>query len=325
MLPASTSLSPRCRTSGFAGHATPPVDKDRAVKVQRARQRQQANGLLKRKPSPARSRKPPPSSVDGKESKRKRRASINVVASHHLPSVEDEHVDIDEPLSNTYVPITKDVIPADDTRDHLRRVAADWRGVSAISPSPSLTPGCTTPATITPDAASPSPQIAVHPLPSSASAYPFSFANGNASVRPQSYAVHAIQPIPSSKLIASYPSTIIPTAAYLRDPLNAYAHLGMPKPYVHLFGPPLDIALDARITGDESRFVRNGCRPNAILRPFLCPSEGDKAVETEPIAFGIFALRDLKANEEVVLGWEWDDANVVHNLPALIQSPCEFS
>jgi len=31
----------------------------------------------------------------------------------------------------------------------------------------------------------------------------------------------------------------------------------------------------------------------------------------------VFASRDLKANEEVVRGWEWDDGNAVHNLPAL--------
>ena len=110
-----------------------------------------------------------------------------------------------------------------------------------------------------------------------------------------------------------------------RDPLNAYAHLGMPKPFVHLFGPPLDVALDARITGDKSRFVRNGCRPNAVLRPIFCQSkQAAKSEDEDAIKFGIFALRDLKANEEVVLGWEWDDDNVVHHLPALIHSPFEF-
>ncbi|KAF8873529.1 hypothetical protein BD779DRAFT_1569832, partial [Infundibulicybe gibba] len=94
----------------------------------------------------------------------------------------------------------------------------------------------------------------------------------------------------------------------------------MPKPFVHLVGPPLDLTLDSRITGDKGRFVRSGCRPNAVLRPVLCPS--DRAPET--LSFGVFALRDLKANEEVVLGWEWDDGNAVHNLPALIESPYAF-
>lgn len=131
----------------------------------------------------------------------------------------------------------------------------------------------------------------------------------------------------------------------------------MPKPFVHLIGPPLDVALDARVVGDEGRFARSGCRPNAVLRPLLCPKakdeskakessekEGSESVrkerrenvkkkknddktdpDEETLTFGVFALRDLKANEEVVLGWEWDDGNAVHSLPALIESPHLFS
>lgn len=37
------------------------------------------------------------------------------------------------------------------------------------------------------------------------------------------------------------------------------------------------------------------------------------------IKFAIFALRNLKALEEVVLGWECDDGAVVHKLPALVR------
>ncbi|KAI0743171.1 hypothetical protein C8Q80DRAFT_1273710 [Daedaleopsis nitida] len=294
-------------------------DKDRPAKQHhKPRQRQGSSTLAKRRASPGVERKP---------NKRKRRASINVAAHPHPHPQphEDEHVDIDEPWTSSYVPITKDV-PTDDARERLRRVACDWRGVSAISPAPTaLTPGCTTPALLTPDAISRVSPIALQQVPKPAAAFPSLLTNGNPSVRPPSYAIHATEPIPSSKFIAPYPSTIIPTATYLRDPLNAYAHLGMPKPFVHLFGPPLDVALDARTTGDHSRYVRSGCRPNAILRPIFCPTNAkDSKAEDDAIKFGIFALRDLKANEEVVLGWEWDDGNVVHHLPALIHSPFEY-
>ncbi|KAI0696110.1 hypothetical protein C8T65DRAFT_664147 [Cerioporus squamosus] len=305
-----------------------PVNRERAVKLQRTRIRQAAGTQKQRKASPGVERKPrKPNAAPGEgANKRKRRASINTSVAPHTPvQAEDEHVDIDEPMEHSYVSITKDIV-TDDARDRLRRVASDWRGITAISPS-NLTPGCTTPALLSPDDVPGPlhiPHIAVQPVPTSAASFPSVFANGNASVRPPSYAIHATQPITSSKLIAPYPSTIIPTATYLRDPLNAYAHLGMPKPYVHLFGPPLDVALDARITGDQSRFVRNGCRPNAILRPIFCPSKERTKAGDDAVKFGIFALRDLKANEEVVLGWEWDDENVVHHLPALIQSPFAF-
>jgi 2-C-methyl-D-erythritol 4-phosphate cytidylyltransferase len=74
------------------------------------------------------------------------------------------------------------------------------------------------------------------------------------------------------------------------------------------------------------------------LRPVLCKDKGKrKANEEKPqrrqqqqdggepmLEFAVFALRDLKQGEEVVLGWEWDDGNAVHALPALIQSPHLF-
>ena len=145
--------------------------------------------------------------------------------------------------------------------------------------------------------------------------------------RTPSYTVRTTQPIPSSSLIAPYTSTIIPSTVYLSDPLNSYAHLGMPKPFVHLMGPPLDVALDARLAGNGTRYVRSGCRPNAVLRPMLC-RRSHKTSSTgcdDTLTFGVFALRDLKAHEEVVLGWEWDDGSVIHHLPALIDSPHLFS
>lgn len=106
----------------------------------------------------------------------------------------------------------------------------------------------------------------------------------------------------------------------------------MPKPFVHLVPRPFPVALDARMAGDQTRFARSGCRPNAILRPVLCKdkrkgvngsaSNGETSVDEDPgtLRYAIFALRDLKACEEIVLGWEWDDGSVVHQLPALIES-----
>ena len=121
----------------------------------------------------------------------------------------------------------------------------------------------------------------------------------------------------------------------------------MPKPFVHLVPRPFPVALDARMAGDQTRFARSGCRPNAILRPVLCKGkrkasdgragegddEGDGGrkdegeLEDDPgtMRFAIYALRDLKACEEIVLGWEWDDGSVVHQLPALISNRSEHA
>lgn len=272
---------------------------------------------------------------------------------------EEEHVEIDEPASHSYVHTDKDYVPHQHTRDRLKLLAQHWRGVTALdSPSSSL-PTSTTPVYLTPsDLTSTPSKTSLHPLPRSQPSHSTSALSAPMStlVRPPSYLVRTTQPIPSSSYIAPYTSTIIPSTVYLSDPLNGYAHAGMPRPFVHLVGPPVDVALDARLTGNGSRFVRSGCRPNAVVRPVLCAgarrasstsasdgrAKGKEEMETptptptptldegkeeeeETLTFGVFALRDLKAQEEVVLGWEWDDGSVIHHLPALIDSPHLFA
>lgn len=270
-----------------------------------------------------------PGTQQQKKAKR-RRASVH--QDHPQPTQvdEDEHVEIEEPPpTSSYVPITHNIFPNPETKDRLRRQAQHWRGVTALS-SPSSPPPATHPFDASPVHFSSLPSVAstsIHPIRSdSLPAH---------SVLPPTYATLATSPIPSTSFITPFTSTVIPSSSYLSDPLNAYAHHGMPKPFVHLLGPPLDVALDARVAGDEGRFVRSGCRPNAVLRPVICEESKERergrekvpAVEEgeEPLTFGVFALRDLKANEEVVLGWEWDDGNAIHALPALIETPHLFS
>ncbi|KAF8261837.1 hypothetical protein EI94DRAFT_1745077 [Lactarius quietus] len=312
-----------------------PVDRERAVRLQTQRKQDAIradNEKRRRQTSPCVERRRRSAlAIDGGgggNSRRRRRPSVNL-----QPVGEDEHVNVDEPWTQSYIPIFKDIVPHQETRDKLRRQAKHWRGVSALSHSPfPPTPLDNTPVLLS---APPSaPPTSIRPLPHSSFSHPLLSSHTNPSVRPPSYSMHTIQPISSSKLITPYTSTIIPSSAYLSDPLNAYAHHGMPKPFVHLFGPPLDVALDARITGNEARFVRSGCRPNAVLRPMLCPRtkatteeldpSSSKCRDSEMLTFGVFALRDIKANEEVVLGWEWDDGNAVHHLPALIEAPHMF-
>lgn len=289
------------------------VDKERAMKIMKGRMRE-AERIAKEREwerelgggrlSPGAERKPRrvSSAMDGSK---KRRRSINHPPStptHFTPqtptmafaNLEDEEVNIDEPWTHSYIPITKDIIPHPETRDKLRNKARQWRGVTAIS----------------------------NPLPAPTTIQPIPPQHPHL-IRPPSYALHTTSPIPSSSFITPYPSTITPSSTYLSDPLNAYAHLGMPKPFVHLVGGPYDLTLDARVTGSESRWVRSGCRPNSVLRPVLCKDK-DRADDAEMLTFGVFALRDLKANEEIILGWEWDDGNAIHALPALIQNPHTF-
>ncbi|KAI0682800.1 hypothetical protein BC835DRAFT_1423971 [Cytidiella melzeri] len=345
------------------------VDKlrEKAVRLQRAQRRNldvevgaaemelERNGHgggRKRVSSPGieRKRRVSAAAMEGGQTKRRRRLSMGASMQHPSQSLphhpqhlhqqpastgvgEEEHVEIDEPATHSYVPTDKDFIPHQHTRDRLKLLAQHWRGVTALDcnelrmSTPTSTALTATPVYLTPEELPRSPQTALHPLPKSSYSHPTLSSNMNVNVRPPSYIVRTTQPIPSEALIAPYTSTIIPSTVYLSDPLNSYAHLGMPKPFVHLMGPPLDVALDARLAGDSSRFVRSGCKPNAVLRPVLCQETQDsRSSETSaPLTFGVFAVRDLKAHEEVVLGWEWDDGSVIHHLPALIDMPHLFS
>ena len=294
-----------------------PVDKERAVFLQQQRQRQ--NHEMVRRMSPGVEKKPRRTSapaIEGSGGRRKRSILTQQPSNQPQPTrIEEEPIDICEPPNTSYVHISKDVVPNREARQRLERAAHSWRGVTALElPEVELHP----------------PSTVLHPLPPSfLSQSPHSVCS-NPHVRPPSFALHTAQPVPRSAIITPYPSTIIPSSTYLSDPLNAYAHLGMPKPFVHLIGPPLDLALDSRITGGEARFARSGCRPNAVLRPMICDQpkarkEGAGSDDGPGISFGVFALRDMKANEEVVLGWEWDDGHAVHHLPTLIESPGLYS
>lgn len=311
-----------------------PMNKDKAIKLQKARQKYMQETEVekqRRRGSPGVERKGRRTSANTTAApnandqthppqppKRKRRASMINAPPH---ATEDELVDIDEPATHSYVHIDHDEIPQQHTRDRLKSLAQHWRGVTALDgDDPNY------PVLLTPDDIPLHPHAALRPVPPSSLSHSTLSLHTNPSVRPPTYSVHTTKPIPSKSLIAPYVSTIVPSAHYLADPLNAYAHLSMPKPFVHLLGPPLDVALDARTTGQEGRFVRNGCRPNAVLRPVLCNKGRDGTDDwDESLTFGVFALRDLKANEEVVLGWEWDDGSVIHQLPALISSPHLFA
>lgn len=151
--------------------------------------------------------------------------------------------------------------------------------------------------------------------------------------------------------------------------------------------PPLDVVLDARRVGNEGRFARSGCWPNAVVRPVICVlpasssspnntngnrndldqdavllspadsrrtspvidrkgkgrAESAPSITREPtleptadsegptltesgeleVTFGIFALRELKEKEEIVLGWEWDDGSAIHELPGMLLAEAE--
>ncbi|SPO28682.1 uncharacterized protein UTRI_04560 [Ustilago trichophora] len=176
--------------------------------------------------------------------------------------------------------------------------------------------------------------------------------------RPVMHGLFADGSIPAGAFISELRGELYSASAYRNDPINQYAALGATKPHVHLLPPPLNLAIDARRYGNEARFVRFSCHPNAVLRPILFHPNGQPSVRSrtssraqspapaltplisaarnqryadtppaesrseEPqLFFGIFALTDIPRTHEITLGWEWDDAHIVHFLPDLVQNP----
>ncbi|KAJ2847792.1 SET domain-containing protein 3, partial [Coemansia erecta] len=78
-------------------------------------------------------------------------------------------------------------------------------------------------------------------------------------------------------------------------------------PYAH-FHPGIDICVDARRQGSEARFIRRSCSANVVLKSMYISGSANPLVY-----LGLFAQRDVEPDEELTLGWEWEDGE----LPAL--------
>ncbi|KAJ7862652.1 hypothetical protein B0H14DRAFT_3611647 [Mycena olivaceomarginata] len=83
---------------------------------------------------------------------------------------------------------------------------------------------------------------------------------------------------------------------------------GTPKCFVNLVGPSLTVVLNARGAGGKGQPVRRGCWPNAQVRAYACAG-GERE---KPWRARIFATQALRQGEEIVDGWQWDDANAMH-------------
>ncbi|KAK0187419.1 hypothetical protein F5146DRAFT_1064921, partial [Armillaria mellea] len=125
------------------------------------------------------------------------------------------------------------------------------------------------------------------------------------SVLPPTYTLHTAQRVAPGTFLIPYLSVVTSARSYVEDPLNGYAYARVPRVFVHLV-PSHDesdecgVALDARLAGNAARWIRSGCYPNAEIHA------------NEDGGWGVYAIRELGAGDEVVLGWEWDDAHPVH-------------
>lgn len=115
--------------------------------------------------------------------------------------------------------------------------------------------------------------------------------------------------IPENTAIVTYLGELDLFDNYASDEINQYASWGTPKPKVLKTFlntlPPVDVVLDSRFVGNESRFLRKSCpaTANCTIKPYYIPETNTfqfVVVTSEPITL------KSDATEELRLSWEWD-------------------
>ncbi|KAI5967535.1 SET3 [Candida margitis] len=126
--------------------------------------------------------------------------------------------------------------------------------------------------------------------------------------------------IPEETPIIEYLGEVDFFQDYCLDKINQYAHWGTTKPKVlktevlttgfH----PVEMVVDSRFVGDESRFIRKSCfsSSNCKIRPVYLPDTNKfkfLVVTSKPIV-----LKGENSDEELRLPWEWDPTHPILKL-----------
>ncbi|ORY88748.1 hypothetical protein BCR35DRAFT_258249, partial [Leucosporidium creatinivorum] len=161
--------------------------------------------------------------------------------------------------------------------------------------------------------------------------------------RPTTHALFATTSIPAGTYIAPVKGQVISLEDYYADSRNQYPSLGVPKQGVRFLPHPFEAAVDGRMFGNEVRFARSGCHPNAVVRVIkVDPSAGKDdllsrasrastpwgeqrlaASSSLPstLHFAIYSTVDISRRDEIILPWDWDDSHIIHALPPLLAAP----
>ncbi|KAK6462796.1 histone deacetylase complex [Scheffersomyces coipomensis] len=118
--------------------------------------------------------------------------------------------------------------------------------------------------------------------------------------------------IPENTIIIEYLGEIDLFENYIKDTINQYSMWGTPKPKVLKTNlklteeKDLDLIVDSRFVGNESRFIRKSCpsSSNCRIQPIYIPEQNSfrfLVVTSKPIV-----LKSESADEELRLNWEWE-------------------
>ncbi|GAV27478.1 hypothetical protein PMKS-000946 [Pichia membranifaciens] len=109
--------------------------------------------------------------------------------------------------------------------------------------------------------------------------------------------LYSTKTVKDSGFISLFSGEIDTKQNYISEKINKYWLLGCPKPGV-FFHPSLPIVIDERGLGNHTRFIRKSCKPNCEIRTIV--------VNRQETALGLFATKEIKADHELTLPWEWE-------------------
>ncbi|CAO3647054.1 unnamed protein product [Cunninghamella blakesleeana] len=93
---------------------------------------------------------------------------------------------------------------------------------------------------------------------------------------------------------------IIVKSSYKSKPSSLYHILHTPEDKT-FFYPGLDLMMDSRNCGNNSRVVRRSCYPNAIIKPIILPHN----TKDTTIHLGLFSTEHISKSEEICISWQW--------------------
>jgi hypothetical protein len=87
---------------------------------------------------------------------------------------------------------------------------------------------------------------------------------------------------------------------------TGYQKMDIPARHVFFFRS-LDLCVDARQYGNDGRFLRRSCRPNAEIKSVITPPHLKKKQQQDGdfIHMGIYTRKKVDRGQEITLGWGW--------------------
>ncbi|KAL0084913.1 hypothetical protein F4703DRAFT_1774307 [Phycomyces blakesleeanus] len=111
--------------------------------------------------------------------------------------------------------------------------------------------------------------------------------------------------IPTDWFLMEVNGDVFLKSEYKFNPINEFSELGTQREHV-LFYPTLDLCIDARYHGNNGRYIRRSCHPNADVRSIVL----SHAKDDNMIHLGIFTREEIRPGQEVTLGWNWQRGHI---------------